>query len=208
MSYSYFAALLSNAFKTHAQPWVRAASLPCSGNYGFADARYPAGIQCSIEMSELPENLAVLKDDMVAFIEGHGIRRFPGYVDHEEVQTVMWKPGDDAAEGWKDFVELAKAAGTPFIIMDSWTLEKEELDGIIQRLSSAEFTSDEDLEDARWLRTYLGKTGFVQLGFAFQGVMMLYEAATEWYDHYQRLVEVSEDFGGIAIDGSGADDEL
>jgi hypothetical protein len=120
----------------------------------------------------------------------------------------MWKPGDDAAEGWKDFVELAKAAGTPFIIMDSWTLEKEELDGIIQRLSSAEFTSDEDLEDARWLRTYLGKTGFVQLGFAFQGVMMLYEAATEWYDHYLRLVEVSEDFGGIAIDGSGADDEL
>jgi hypothetical protein len=48
----------------------------------------------------------------------------------------------------------------------------------------------------------------VQLGFAFQGVMMIYEASTEWYDHYQRLVEVSEDFGGIAIDGSGADDEI
>ena len=159
-------------------------------------------------MSGLPDNLAVVKDDMVAFIEGHGIRRFPGYVDHEEVQTVMWKPGDNPVEGWKDFVELAKAASTPFITMDSWTLEKEELDGIIRRLSNAEFTSDEDLEDARWLRTYLGKTGFVQLGFAFQGVMMLYEAATDWYDHYQRLVEVSEDFGGIAIDGSGADDEL
>ena len=118
------------------------------------------------------------------------------------------QPGEDAAEGWKDFVELAKTAGTPFITMDSWQLEKEELDGIIQRLSDAEFGSDEDLEDARWLRTYLGKTGFVQLGFAFQGVMMLYEAATPWYDHYQRLVEVSEDFGGIAIDGSGADDEI
>jgi len=70
-------------------------------------------------------------------------------------------------------------------------------------------SSDEDLEDARWLRTYLGKAGFVQLGFAFQGVMMVYEVSTEWYDHYQRLMEVSEDFGGIAIDGSGggADDE-
>lgn len=157
-------------------------------------------------MTPLPENLAVLKDDMVAFIEGHGIRRFPGFVDREEVQTVVWKPDDDT-EGWKDFVELAKAAGTPFITMDSWQLEKEELDGMIQRLSSAEFSSDEDLEDARWLRTYLGKTGFVQLGFAFQGVMMLYEVATEWYEHYQRLVEVSEDFGGLAIDDSGADDE-
>jgi hypothetical protein len=38
--------------------------------------------------------------------------------------------------------------------------------------------------------------------------MMLYEGSTEWYDHYQRLVEVSEDFGGIAIDESGADDEV
>jgi hypothetical protein len=153
-------------------------------------------------MPSLPDDLAILKDDMVAFIEGHGIRRFPGYVDHEEVQTVSWKPADDA-ESWKDFVELAKAAGSPFITMDFWQLEREELEEMIQRLSSAEFSSDEDLEDARWLRTYLGKTGFLQLGFAFQGVMMLYEISTEWYEHYQRLVEVSEDFGSIAIDESG-----
>ena len=45
----------------------------------------------------IPDDLATLKDDMVAFTEGHGMRRFPGYVDHEEVQTVMWKPGDDCA---------------------------------------------------------------------------------------------------------------
>jgi hypothetical protein len=157
-------------------------------------------------MPSLPDDLATLKDDMIAFVEGHGIRRFPGYVDHEEVQVVMWKPGDDI-EGWKDFVELSKAAGTPFITMDSWQLEREELEEMIQRLGTAEFTSDEDIEDARWLRTYLGKTGFVQLGFAFQGVMMLYEASTEWYDHYRRLVDVAEDFGGIAIDESGAEDE-
>lgn len=158
-------------------------------------------------MPNLPDDLATLKDDMVAFIEGHGMRRFPGYVDQEEVQTVVWKPGEDAAEGWKDFVELAKAAGSPFLTMDSWQLEKEDLEAVIQRLGTAELTSDDDLEDARWLRTYLGKTGFVQLGFAFQGVMMLYEASTEWYDHYQRLVEVSEDFGSIAIDESGTEDE-
>ena len=157
-------------------------------------------------MPKLPDDLATLKDDMVAFIEGHGMRRFPGYVDHEEVQTVMWKPSDET-ESWKDFVELAKTAGSPFVTMDSWQLERTELDEIIQRLSNAEFTSDEDLEDARWLKTYMGKTGFLQLGFAFQGVMMLYEASTPWYDHYQRLVEVAEDFGSIAIDESGTDDE-
>ena len=30
---------------------------------------------------------------------------------------------------------------------------------MIERLSHAEFTNDEDMEEARWLRTYIGKTG-------------------------------------------------
>jgi hypothetical protein len=157
-------------------------------------------------MAGMPDKLVGMRDDMVAFIEGHGMRRFPGYVDHEEVQTVVWKPEDDL-EGWKDFVEMAKASGSPFLTMDSWQLEKEELEAMIQRLSNAEFTSDEDLEDARWLRTYLGKVGFVQLGFAFQGVMMLYEASAPWHERYQRLIEVADDFGGLAIDEPGMDDE-
>jgi len=78
----------------------------------------------------------------------------------------------------------------------------------LARLGSLEFTNDEDVEEARWLRTYVGKTGFVQLGFAHQGIMMVYEASTDWYDHYQRLLELSEDFGGIPIDEPGPDDEI
>jgi hypothetical protein len=152
------------------------------------------------------DDLTGLKDDMIAFIEGHGMRRFHGYVDYEEVQSVLWK-SEDSSDGWKDFVELAKAAGAPFLTMDSWSLQRDELDELIQRLANAEFTNDEDVEDARWLRTYAGKTGFVQLGFANQGIMMVYEASTEWYDRYQRLVEFTEDFGGIPIDEPDQDDE-
>jgi len=159
-----------------------------------------------IPMSPLPDDLASLKDDMIAFIEGHGLRRFPGFIDYEEVQCVSWK-SEDNPDGWKDFVELAKAAGAPFLIMDAWRLEREELDAMIQRLSSAEFSSDEDLEDARWLRTYVGKTGFVQLGFAHQGVVMVYEASTPWYERYQGILEMAEDFAGLPIDEPDQDDE-
>jgi hypothetical protein len=156
-------------------------------------------------MSPFPDDLATLKDDMVAFIEGHGMRRFPGYVDSESVQSVLCK--SDNPDGWKDFVELAKAANVPFLSMDSWQLEREELDELVQRLSNAEFTSDEEVEDARWLRTYTGKTGFVQLGFAHQGIMWIYEASTVWYDRFQHLVELADDFGGIPIDETGPDEE-
>jgi hypothetical protein len=156
-------------------------------------------------MSSSPDDLSTLKDDMIAFIEGHGMRRFPGFVDYEEVQSVMWKSED--TDGWKDFVELAKASGAPFLTMDSWRLEREELDVMIQRLTDAEFTTDEDLEDARWLRTYIGKTGFVQLGFANQGVMMVYEASTPWYQRYRSITEMADDFSGLPIDEPGQDDE-
>ena len=157
-------------------------------------------------MPPTPDDLAGLKDDMTAFIEGHGMRRFPGYIDYEEIQTVLWK-AEDNPDGWKDFVELAKAANAPFLVMDSWRLRREDLDELLQRMANAEFTNDEDLEEARWLRTYVGKTGFVQLGFAHQGIMMAYEVSTEWYDRYQRILELAEDFGGIPIDEPGPDDE-
>jgi len=157
-------------------------------------------------MSRTPDDLTGLKDDMTAFIEGHGMRRFHGYVDYEEVQCVMWK-SEENPDSWKDFVELAKAANAPFLTMDSWVLQREELDDLLQRLATAEFANDEDMEEARWLRTYLGKTGYVQLGFAHQGMMMIYEASTEWYDRHQRIVEMAEDFGGIPIDEPDQDDE-
>ena len=157
-------------------------------------------------MSPIPDDLTTVKDDMVAFIEGHGMRRFHGYVDYEEVQCVMWEMGGNP-DGWKDFVELAKASGVPFLTMDSWTLKRDELEELILRLTNADYTNDEDIEDARWLRTYAGKTGFVQLGWAYQGSIFLYEASTEWYDRYQRLIELSEDLGGIPIDEPGPDEE-
>ena len=157
-------------------------------------------------MSPLAEDLATLKDDMIAFTEGHGMRRFSGYVDSDEVPSVLWAT-EENPDGWKDFVELAKSANAPFLTMNSWSLRREELDELLQQLTAAEFTNDEDVEEARWLRTYVGKTGFVQLGFAHQGVMMIYEASTEWYDRYKRLMELSEDFGGIPMDGSEFDEE-
>src|ERR1017187_6406075 len=89
--------------------------------------------------SPTPEDLTVLKDDMIAFIEGHGMSRFHGYVDYDEVQCVMWETGSNP-DGWKDFVELAKTAGAPFLTMHSWRLEREELDELVERLSHSEFT--------------------------------------------------------------------
>lgn len=160
---------------------------------------------CGPRNLAMVEDLTSLKDDMTAFILGHGLSRFQGYVS-EDVHSVMWDPRDNP-DSWKDFVELAKHSGSAFLSMDEEVLQRDELDYLVQRLQHANYPSDDDMEETRWLRQYIGKTGFIQLGWPHQGIMFLFEVATEWYERYQHLLDLVEDFGGVAIDDLDQDDE-
>ena len=146
-----------------------------------------------------PDNLLSLKDDMVAFIAGHGMRRLPGYVT-EEVPTVLYE--EDDADSWKDFVEHAKAAGAPFVTMSEVILEKSDVSILLEQLRDHDFSDDEeiDLDDAEALVKHVGKAGYLQLGFAHQGVMFLFEISTDWYDRFQDLMEAATDLSGMVVD--------
>ena len=37
--------------------------------------------------------------------------------------------------------------------------------------------------------------------------MMVYEASTLWYDRYQNILEMADDFAGFPIDETDSDDE-
>jgi hypothetical protein len=150
-------------------------------------------------MSMQPDNLLSLKDDMVAFIAGHGMRRLPGYVT-EDVPTVLFE--EDDADAWKDFVEHAKAAGAPFVTMSEVVLEKTDVALLIEQLREQGFSEDGvlDIDDAESLVRHVGKLGYLQLGFAHQGIMFLFEVATDWYDRFQDLMETATDFGGMVLD--------
>lgn len=146
----------------------------------------------------LPNDLSSLKDDMVAFIAGHGLRRMSAYVS-EDVPSVLFEEVD--ADSWKDFVEHAKAAAVPFLTMSEVLLEPEDIATLIDRIRDDEFPGDTGaLEVAQDLLRYSGKTGYLQLGFSHGGVMYLYETATEWYDQFQELMEAVTDLGGIIVD--------
>jgi hypothetical protein len=153
-----------------------------------------------------PDNLSTLKDDMIAFIEGHGMRRFCGFINTEEVPCVPWDSRDNP-DGWKDFVELAKGAGSSFLTMNSFVLDREDVDYLVEQLKTANYPDDEDIDEARWLQAFVGKTGFVQLGWPYQGVVMLFEISTEWYERYQRLTDLAEEFGGMTFDENDLNDE-
>jgi hypothetical protein len=151
------------------------------------------------------DNLISLKDDMIAFIAGHGMRRLNGYVA-EEVPTVLFE--EDNPDGWKDFVEHAKAANCPFVTMSEVVLEKADVAILLEQLRDQAYPDDEgqEIEDAEYLVNHVGKTGYLQLGFAHQGVMFLFETSTEWYDRFQELLETVTDLGGIVVDDRDDDE--
>ena len=152
-----------------------------------------------------PDNLISLKDDMVAFIAGHGMRRLNAFVT-EEVPTVIFE--NEHPDSWKDFVEHAKAAGAPFVTMSEVVLEKSDVAILLDQIRDQTFPDDaaEEIEDAEYLVRHVGKVGFLQLGFAHQGVMFIFEIATDWYDSFQSLMETVTDLGGIVVDDRDRDE--
>ena len=90
------------------------------------------------------DNLLSLKDDMVAFIEGHGLKRLPGYVT-EDIPSIVWE-GQGNPDAWKDFVEMAKHVGAPFVTFSEMTLEREELDALIEEAGEMNFPDEEATE--------------------------------------------------------------
>ncbi|MEI9979614.1 MAG: hypothetical protein WDN23_11560 [Edaphobacter sp.] len=152
-----------------------------------------------------PDNLISLKDDMVAFIAGHGMRRLNAYIS-EEVPTVIFE--EENPDGWKDFVEHAKAAGAPFLTMSEVVLEKADVALLLDQLRDETFPGDtsEEIDDAEYLVNHVGKIGYLQLGFPYQGVMFIFEVATDWYDSFQSLLESVSDLGGIIVDNRDNDE--
>ena len=141
---------------------------------------------------------------MVAFIAGHGMRRLNGFVS-EDIPTVVFE--EENPDGWKDFVEHAKAAGASFITMSEVVLEKSDVAVLMEQLSDQNYPDDDapEFEDVESLVRHVGKLGYLQLGFAHQGVMFLFETSTEWYERFQELIETVTDLGGIVVD-DGDDD--
>lgn len=153
----------------------------------------------------MADDLHPLKDDMTAFILGHGLGRFRAHVN-EEMQSVLWEAGDNP-DSWKDFVELAKNCGVQFLTVSDDAMDKADIDFLIENLKNSDIVLDDELEEARLLARHTGKVGFIQIGFPYQGTMFLFEVSTPWYDRYQQLLESAENMGTILFDERESDEE-
>jgi hypothetical protein len=153
------------------------------------------------------DDLLSLKDDMVAFIEGHSMRRLPGFIT-EDLPTVLWED-DENPDSWKDFVEMAKTASAPFVTMSEVKLEKDDIAMLLEQIRDDNFPDEAaaEVHEAQYLVNYVGKVGYIQLGFAYQGIIFVHENSTQWYERYQQLLEFVEDFGNVVFEDDEDEEE-
>jgi hypothetical protein len=152
------------------------------------------------------DNLALLKDDMIAFIEGHAIRHFNALIP-EEASRVWWNDPTNL-DSWKDFVEMAKAVNAPMIMMDEDEMETETLEILLEELQALT-NQDEiavDMEQAQALLQHAGKIGHLELAFAHQGFLFVHETVTRWYAQYRNLVETLDSMQDVFSDDDDEDE--
>lgn len=166
-----------------------------------------AGDICDNGCVMTQESLNILRDDMVAFIEGHGMKRLPGFVS-EELPAIVWD--DEArAESWKDFVEMAQHCGARFITFSEVRLTEHEAELLLDEAAEMNFPDEEsgEMAEAQWLQQYKGKLGYIQLGFVHQGAIILHETTTEWYERYIALLDELDSYSDYLLDNDELDAE-
>jgi len=157
------------------------------------------------------DDLTSLKDDMIAFIEGHGMRHFPALIP-EDTPRVWWNDPDESGdagipESWKDFVEMAKAVAAPMVLIGEDSLDNETLTLLateLEELSNSDMFNAE-MEKLDRLARQAGHLGHIELGFAHQGILFVHESATLWYREYREMVDMIddlEDLIGTTLDDS------
>lgn len=160
-------------------------------------------------------NLTSLKDDMIAFIEGHGMRHFPALIP-EDTPRVWWNDQetsdssvDSAKESWKDFVEMAKTAGASLVCIGEDSVDRATLELLaveLQDLSSGDASSPE-MDKLNRFFLEIGKVGHIELAFAHQGILFVHETQTEWYREYRAMVNTVDGLQDLIENALDEDDE-
>lgn len=160
-------------------------------------------------------NLTSLKDDMIAFIEGHGMRHFPALIP-EDTPRVWWNDQetsdstvDSTKESWKDFVEMAKTAGAPLVCIGEDSVDRTTLELLARELQDLSSTdaSGPEMDKLNRLFLEIDKVGHIELAFAHQGILFVHETQTEWYREYRAMVNTVDGLQDLIENALDEDDE-
>ncbi len=149
-------------------------------------------------------NPQILKDDILDYLRREGFAVF--HVESggwPSEQAVWWDTVK--APDYKDFITAARATGAKMILFFDEEMDEAEIADAEDALETAELEPEQYREYARRigeLRSYIGFTSRLGIGFSSEGSFYWYDLEAAWYED---LVEVLDD---LHLAGIGMGDDL
>lgn len=129
-------------------------------------------------------DLETLRTEIQTYLDELGMPVFYGYPQMTDaLNQISWDT--QTHPDFKEFVGAARNAGAKLIVFHHEALSLDQIDEALERLEDSEFTREEKRNyetRLRQLQAYEGFTCRLELSFALDGRIYLFELHTEWYD--------------------------
>lgn len=143
-------------------------------------------------MAKAPKpNPQILKDDILKYLRSEGLAIFQAEPDTGPTERSIWWDTKGSPD-YKEFVAAARAVGAKMILFFDEELEGEEIFEVEEALEAAELEPEHYREYARRigeLRSYVGFTSRVCIGFASDGYFYWYDLEAAWYEDFMDLLD-------------------
>jgi hypothetical protein len=139
-------------------------------------------------------DLETLGNEMQAHLEKSGTPIFYGHHRTlESLDQVSWDT--ERHPDFREFVDTARRSGAKLVVFNKETFRLDQIDEALEELETADFTREEkrNIETRlKQLQDYEGFTCSLQLSFALESRVYLFEVTTDWYDSLQAILNELE----------------
>lgn len=150
-------------------------------------------------------DLENLRKEMQAHLEKSGTAIFYGY--HRMLDSLIQVAWDtDRHPDFREFLETASKSGAKLIVFNQEAFQLDQIDQALEELEDSDFTREEKRSyetRLKQLQAYEGFTCLLQLSFALEGRLYLFELRTDWYDSMRDILNELE----LAADPFDGEDE-
>jgi hypothetical protein len=150
-------------------------------------------------------DLEKLRKEMQAHLEKSGTPIFYGY--HRMLDSLIQVSWDtERHPDFREFLDTAQKSGAKLIVFNQEAFQLDQIDEALEELETADFTREEKRSyetRLKQLQAYEGFTCVLQLSFALEGRLYLFEVRTDWYDSLHDILSELD----IATDPFTGEDE-
>jgi len=135
-------------------------------------------------------DLETLRKEMQAHLEKSAMPIFFGY--HRMLDSLIQVSWDtERHPDFREFLEIAQKSGAKLVVFNQEAFQLDQIDEALEELETADLPREQKKNFETRLKAmeaYEGFTCSLQLSFALEGRLYLFELSTDWYDSLRDLL--------------------